>query len=70
MEKLNRKVLDAITGVEVVTELTKEEILEREQLAIANETARIAEDSARLTARTNLLNRLGITDEEAKLLLS
>jgi len=70
MEKLNRKVLDVITGIEEITELTKEEILEREQLAIANDNARIAEDSARLTARTNLLNRLQITDEEAKLLLS
>jgi hypothetical protein len=69
MEKLNRKEIDAISGIEIVIELTDDEIAEREELAKTNEIARAAEDLARSTARTNLLDRLGITDEEAKLLL-
>jgi hypothetical protein len=69
MEKLNRRELDAITGKELIIELTQEEIAEREELAKVNESARAAETLAKATAKANLLNRLGITEEEAALLI-
>ena len=70
MDKLNRKELDAITGQEIVTELTKQEIDERAALAKANEAAAITELSEKATAKAALLDRLGITEQEAKLLMS
>jgi hypothetical protein len=69
MEKLNRRELDAITGKELIIELTQEEIVEREELAKVNESARAAETLAKATAKASLLNRLGITEEEAALLI-
>jgi hypothetical protein len=70
MEKLNRRELDSTTGEQIVIELTAEEVKEREELAKAEAAARLANDSAKATAKAELLNRLGITDEEVRLLLS
>lgn len=67
MPKLMISITDAITGETVERELTKEELAQRaieaEEFA-ANQQA-IAD---RLAARAALLERLGITEEEAKLL--
>jgi hypothetical protein len=56
------------TGEEIIRDATAEEIA---QLAIdqANETARKSEAEAKATAKAALLTRLGITAEEAQLLL-
>jgi hypothetical protein len=69
MEKINRKEINAITGEEIVVELTAQEIADRAELAEANEAARLAEELAKATAKAALLERLGITEDEAKLLL-
>jgi hypothetical protein len=70
MEKLNRREIDAITGEETIVELTQEEITQREELAKANEADRIAKETAKAQAKIALLAKLGITEDEAKLLLS
>ncbi len=56
-------------GEIVVRELTKQEI---EQIAIdeANAKTELAEAEAKATAKAELLERLGITADEAKLLLA
>ena len=64
---------DAITGETIVRELTKEEIAQRDAdlLKIANDkAAEEAEIAAKAIAKTALLERLGISAEEAALLLS
>jgi hypothetical protein len=61
------------TGEVNLIELTVEEITEREALAeqVGKEVAqREAEAQARATQKAALLDRLGITEEEAKLLLA
>jgi hypothetical protein len=69
MTKENRIEVDAISGEEVVTELTSDEVADRAELAEANEAARVAEELAKAAAKAALLERLGITEDEAKLLL-
>ena len=61
--------IDAITGETTVTELTKKEIEDREAIAAANEAEKAAEANAKAAAKAALLTRLGITAEEAALLL-
>ena len=69
----NRIVVDCSTGEETVIELTAEEIAELEAAAAQAEADRLAaeakaaEDAAKKAA---LLAKLGITEDEAKLLLS
>ncbi len=61
------------TGVESIIELTDAEVLEMEAEAAKAEAERkAAEDQAQAnaTAKAALLDRLGITEDEAKLLLS
>jgi hypothetical protein len=70
MEKINRKEINAITGEEIVVELTAQEIADRAELAEANEAARLADESAKANAKAAILDRLGLTAEEAKLLIS
>lgn len=70
MEKINRKEINAITGEVIVVELTAQEIADRAELAEANEANRLAEEAAKATTRQAVLDRLGITAEEAKLILS
>tara|TARA_R110000868_G_scaffold183541_2_gene424843 strand:- start:602 stop:808 length:207 start_codon:yes stop_codon:yes gene_type:complete len=57
------------TGEEIVRDATDSEIAQIEQDA-AHDAARKAEAEAKATAKTALLNKLGITAEEAVLLLS
>jgi hypothetical protein len=65
--------VDALTGEEVVRELTDAEI---QELQIKGEQAKqereqeILAEQEKKANRSALLNRLGLTEEEAKLLLS
>ena len=61
--------IDAITGETTVTELTEKEIEDREAIAAAKEAEKAAEANAKAAAKAALLTRLGITAEEAALLL-
>jgi hypothetical protein len=63
------KIVNCTTGEEIVRDATVEEIAEM-QLHAANEAAAKAEAEAKATAKAALLTQLGITEEQAKLLLS
>jgi hypothetical protein len=65
------KIFNAATGEETIIERdeTPEEKLEREELEIKIAAAK-AEAEAKATAKAALLEQLGITEEQAKLLLS
>lgn len=70
MEKV---IVDCSTGEQTVVPLTAEEIAELEAAAAQAEADRLAaeqEAAAKAVARQALLDKLGITEEEAKLLLS
>lgn len=60
---------DVLTGELLTREYTKEELAQRELDAQAAE-ARLAEQAEQAAKKQELLDRLGITEEEAKLLLS
>jgi hypothetical protein len=65
-------IVDCSTGISEVIELTDEEVAQlAADAAIAEEqrVEREAEEAAKATARTALLKKLGITAEEAALLL-
>ncbi len=69
--KVNHKIVDAETGEETIVEvkLTAEQIAANEKLA--EENAKLeAELAAKAQAKAELLAQLGITEEQAKLLLS
>jgi DNA-binding protein H-NS len=64
-----KSVFNCETQTEELVQLTKAEITQKQkdaEIAIA----RIAEYEAKLTAKAQLLDRLGITAEEAALLLA
>ncbi len=64
---------DGLTGEQTVREATPEEIAEREAEMEARAVEKIAEDEARAQKTANraaLLERIGITADEAALLLS
>ena len=66
-------VVDCSTGVVEEVELTEEELAQREADAKAFETAekeRKAEEALRAAKKAELLAKLGITEDDAKLLLS
>jgi hypothetical protein len=69
--KLTEKLVDAITGEETIIERdeTAQEMAEREAFEAKIAEAQ-AEAEERATAKTALLAQLGITEEQAKLLLS
>tara|TARA_R110000868_G_scaffold121138_1_gene321486 strand:- start:555 stop:773 length:219 start_codon:yes stop_codon:yes gene_type:complete len=70
---LLHRTLDITTGKETTRDYTPEEIAEREaaQLAQAEINAADAiEAEAKATAKAELLEKLGISSEEASLLLS
>jgi hypothetical protein len=73
MIKLQASAFDVLTNQLSVRELTEEEIAAFEAKAIAK-AERIAqaeaEAEAKAAQKAALLNRLGITEEEAKLLLA
>ena len=62
-------IFDQATGQEITREMTAAEFAqwELDQQALAN--SKVAQE-AKVTAKAALLNRLGITAEEAKLLLA
>ena len=62
--------IDAITGETTITKMTKSQIDAREAAATAAEAEKSAEAAAKATAKAALLDRLGITADEAALLLS
>jgi hypothetical protein len=68
MTKPQIKEFNCETGEEVVRDANAEELAQME-LDAANAAAKQAEAEAKATAKAALLNRLGITAEEAKLLL-
>jgi hypothetical protein len=67
--KLQIKEVNCTTGEEIVRDATAEEIAQIELDAV-NDVARKAKAEAKATAKADLLAKLGITAEEAKLLLS
>jgi regulator of protease activity HflC (stomatin/prohibitin superfamily) len=70
MEKV---IIDCSTGEQTIVPLTAEEIAELEAAAIQAEADRVAaeaEAQAKADAKAELLAKLGITEDEAKLLLA
>jgi hypothetical protein len=63
------KIVNCETGEEIVRDANAEEIAQMEIYA-AQEAARQAEAEAKAAAKAALLEQLGITEEQAKLLLS
>jgi hypothetical protein len=66
-------IVDCSTGETTEVELTAEEIAQREADAAKAEADRIAkeaQDKAKADAKAELLDRLGLTAEEAALLVS
>lgn len=53
----------------ILRDATAEEIADVE-ISVAKRTAQLAEAEAKAQAKTELLDRLGITEDEAKLLLA
>jgi hypothetical protein len=72
-EVLTKIIVDCSTGVTAEVPLTGEEIQQRELDAIAAATAQAeqeADKAAKETAKAELLAKLNISEDEAKLLLS
>ena len=63
------KIVNCETVEEIVRDANADELAQME-LDAANEAARKAEAETKATAKAALLNKLGITAEEARLLLS
>jgi hypothetical protein len=63
------KIVNCTTGEEIVRDANAEEIAQMEVYA-AEEVARVTQETAKAQAKAALLNKLGITAEEAVLLLS
>ena len=63
------KIVNCETGKEIIRDANADEIAQME-LDKAEEAARKAEAEAKATAKAALLSKLGITEEEARLLLS
>ena len=65
-------IVDCSTGITTEVELTAEEIAEREAMAAEYAAKKAQEELDKATkaeAKAELLERLGITEDEAKLLL-
>ena len=69
MSELTRLEIDAVTGEEIVIPYSAEEIAEHEELVAKVLADKKAEEDA-VTNKAALLAKLGITADEAKLLLS
>lgn len=65
----NIKELDAITGEEITIELTEKEIADREKAEAKIQAELKAKEDAIQAAKLSILDRLGITADEAALLL-
>ena len=69
--KITEKEFNVQTGIETITERDETAAETKARLAkIAEHQARQAEAEANAIAKAALLDRLGITEDEAKLLLS
>lgn len=71
-EPLTKVIVDCTTGISEVVELTAEEIADLEAARIqaeADRAAAEAEATAKAAARQVILDRLGLTADEAALLL-
>jgi hypothetical protein len=66
---INIMEIDALTGETTIVELTKKEIADREAAALASQAELEAELAAKSAAKQAVLDRLGITAEEAALIL-
>ena len=68
--KITEKIFDITTGEETITERdeTAQEVAEREAFE-AEQATRQAEATAKATQRRAILEHLGITEEEARILL-
>ena len=69
MSKLIKKIYDCATGETIEREYTDEELAQY-QLDAQNAIVAKAKAEAKATAKASLLEKLGITEDEAKLLLS
>jgi hypothetical protein len=69
MTNLIIKILDLSTGEEIEREMNEQEFAQYEA-GQAAQAVRQAEAEAKATAKAALLEQLGITEEQAKLLLS
>jgi len=65
----NHKIVNTETGEETIVELSADEIAIIEA-NIAKTNLELAEEESKATAKAALLERLGITAEEAELLLT
>ena len=63
------KTVDAITGEETVAEYTAEELAEQKSVQKALEMA-LAKEAENAVAKASVLSKLGLTAEEAAILLS
>jgi len=73
MTRPTRIEVDCTTGVETIHELTDAEIAQREADAAAYAAQKVLDDAeaaVKATEKAAVLKRLGITQEEATLLLS
>lgn len=71
-EVLTKVVVDCSTGISEIIPLTEEEIAQREADRVAAEAQKAAEDAAaaeKAAARAAILDRLGLTADEAAILL-
>ena len=71
-ETLTKIIVDCSTGVVAEVPLTGEEIAQREADAVAAESDRVAQEAEatqKAAEKAALLAKLGITEDEAKLLL-
>jgi hypothetical protein len=69
MTKPQIKIVNVTTGEEIIRDATAEEIAQMEKDAV-NAAAKKANELAQANAKAELLGKLGITAEEAVLLLS
>jgi len=70
---MDKVIVDCSTGETTIVPLTEQEIAEMEAAAAEAEAARVAaeaEAATKAAAKAELLAKLGITADEAKLLLS
>ena len=68
-EILNKLIVDAASGEEIISPLSAEELVEH-KLRVESAAKDKSDLEAKAAQRAVLLDKLGITEEEAKLLLS
>ena len=69
---MKKEIVDIISGTTEIVDMTQDEILAYEEYkakADAEVASVVAEQEAKATAKAALLDKLGITAEEAQLLL-